>query len=75
MAMLRGHSRLDQAVAHHRSSGRTLPRRAIEDRCHAIETPDLFFGGQCRIVGNIVSVSGEAVKGVHMRPQVAPDQK
>src|SRR5882724_2582672 len=75
MAMLRGNPSLDQTLPHRCSGGRILSRAAVEDLGHKVEAPDLFLRAQVGIIGDVVGGSGEAVEGVDMLPQIAPDQK
>ena len=75
MAVLRSRPGFKQAFAHRRRSGRIVTRSSVEDGRHAVEPGNLLIGGQYRIIGNIVGVSREPVERVHMRPQVAPNQK
>jgi len=75
LAVLRGHPRLDQAFMHRPSGGRIFAWRAAENRCHTIEAAKLLVGGQRRVIGDVVGISGESVKGVHVGSQIAPDQE
>src|SRR5260370_11420796 len=75
MAVLSSNACLEEAFPHRGGGGRIRVWGSVEDRSHAIEPRDLVIGRQCRVVGDIVGVSGKAVERVHMRPQAAPNQK
>ncbi len=69
------HAGRGEALAHRRGGRRIVARRAVEHRRHAVEPAELVRRRQVRVVGDVVGVAGKAVEGVHMRPQIAPDQQ
>ena len=75
MAMLRGDARLDQALPHGRRGRGVATGRAVEDFRHPVQSPNFVVSGQRGVVGDIIGVSRETVKGVHMHPQAASDQQ
>src|SRR5487761_605625 len=72
--MLRGHPGGGEALSHHRGGRSILARRPVEHGGHAVEPSDLVRGPERRVVGNVVGVAGKAIKGMHMGPQITPDQ-
>ena len=72
--MLRADPGCGEARAHCRGRRRIAARGPVENRRHAVEPAQLVLGGERRVVGDVIGISGKAIEGVDMDAKIATDQ-